>query len=30
MFARLKREDALEISKDELAARMTREQVAGR
>jgi hypothetical protein len=30
MFARLKPEEALEVSKDELAARMTREQVAGR
>jgi hypothetical protein len=30
MFGRLKAEDALEISKFELAARMTREQVAGR
>jgi len=29
MFARLRPEDALKISKDELAARMTREQVAG-
>ena len=30
LFARLKPEDALHVSKDELAARMTREQVAGR
>src|SRR6516225_1034287 len=30
LFARLTPQDALEISKDELAARMTREQVAGR
>jgi hypothetical protein len=30
MFARLKAEDVLQIAKDELAARMTREQVAGR
>jgi hypothetical protein len=30
MFARLKPEDVLQVSKDELAARMTREQVAGR
>jgi hypothetical protein len=30
LFARLTPEDALQISKDELAARMTREQVAGR
>ena len=29
LFARLTSEDALQISKDELAARMTREQVAG-
>jgi len=29
LFARLKPEDALQVSKDELAARMTREQVAG-
>jgi len=30
LFARLKPQDALHVSKDELAARMTREQVAGR
>ena len=30
LFARLRPEDALQVSKDELAARMTREQVAGR
>lgn len=30
LFARLNPEDALHVSKDELAARMTREQVAGR
>jgi hypothetical protein len=30
LFARLNPEDALQISKDELAARMTRQQVAGR
>jgi hypothetical protein len=30
LFARLTPQDALEISKDELAARITREQVAGR
>jgi Glycosyl hydrolase family 63 C-terminal domain len=29
MYARLRPEDALKVSKDELAARMTREQVAG-
>jgi hypothetical protein len=29
LFARLKPEDALQIAKDELAARMTRQQVAG-